>query len=174
MRKITVSLAVGLVLAGGLVSCKPTERNYQAAYDAARAKREAEKADPDMALMLNGHKLDTSEGGSAVKVSDGENFPVKATSLLFEDEVEGEGDWYLAVARYSMPTNARAQAYDMSAKGDTVMVARDVDSQWYVIGAREKGRQSAGEAARRFIDSHPGFNFIGLEGAPLLIVSGSR
>lgn len=174
LHKLIAVFGMLLLVGGALISCKPTERNYQSAYEVARAKREAEKNDPDMALMLGGHRLDTSEGGSAVKTDNGSQLPQKALTLVFEDEMGGGGDWYVAVSRYSMPTNARAQAYDMSAKGDTVTVARDTDSQWYVIAARTAGRQAAGEAAERFIAKHPGFPFIGLDGAPLLIVSGSR
>lgn len=167
-------MGVALLLCGTFVSCKPTEKNYQAAYDAARSKREAAAEDPDMALMLGGHQLDRSEGGTAVSAVDGTKLPLKSTSLKFDEPPVGTGDWYLAVARYSMPTNARAQAGDLRAKGDTVSVASDLDSEWYVVAARTSTRTEAGDAAARFISSHPGFRFIGLDGVPLLLTSGTR
>ncbi len=158
----------------GITGCKPTEKNYKAAYDAAKAKREAAKSDSDLALMLDGHTLDTSEGGSAVTDRAGDSYPQKAITLVFENEMDGEGDYYLAVSSYSMPTNARAQAHDMDAKGDTVTVARDTDSKWYVIAGRSVDRTSAAAMAERFVGTHPGFSFIGLDGKPLILVSGSR
>lgn len=158
----------------GITGCKPTEKNYKSAYDAAKAKRDAEATDPDMELMLNGHKLDTSEGGNALVDNAGNSYPQKALSLVFENEPDGTGDYFLSVSTFSMPTNALALAYDMDAKGDTVTVARDANSNWYVIAGRNEDRVSAAGAASRFVKSHPGFQFIGQDNKPLILVSGTR
>ena len=167
-------LIILAVAAVTFVSCKPTEKNYKAAYDAALSKRQAEKEDPDMALMLGGHVLDTSEGSTAVKTAAGIQYPAKSTSLKFENEPGAEGEWYVAVSRFSMPTNARAQAADLTSSGCQAFVARDTEKQWYVIVKRTATRTMAGEAASEFIATHKDFPFTGLDGRPLLIVSSSR
>lgn len=174
MKKTLLICATVLVAAVVFTSCKPTEKNYQAAYDVAKAKKTVEADDPDMALMLGGHTLDRSEGGTAVSSVDGMKLPLKSTSLRFETPLEGDGDWFLAVARYSMPTNARAQARDLKSKGDNVGVVEDSDSEWYVIAGVARDRREAGEIASRFIRTHPGFSFIGLDGFPMLLTSGTR
>ncbi len=174
MKHKHLVLLAGIVLALVSVSCKPTEKNYKAAYDAALSKRQAEKNDPDMALMLGGHTLDTSEGSSAFSADSGVAFPVKSTRLKFEEDFGSVGEWYVAVSRFSMPTNARAQARDLTAAGYEARVAENPEKQWYVIINRSETKEQAGTAASEFVRTHSGFHFTGLDSTPLLLLSPTR
>lgn len=173
-------MAILIVMA--MASCKPTEKNYQSAYDAARARREAAAADPDMELMTGGHRLDRSEGGNAFTDSLGNVWTVRRTPLAIDtppgalddagnaiDKQPFPYEWYVVLSRYSMSTNAKAQASDLQAKGEHPGIATDSDGNWYLLLTVTPTARSAAAAALRFMQSNPNYPYIGLDGAPELL-----
>lgn len=123
-----------IILAGLCLSgCKPTEKNYQAAYDVARQKKE-KKAAADADIYIPATGLQSLEGDEKVTVN-GSNANLKHIYLKYI----GEGDaparhrYNVAVARYKMPTNVKAHVQRLAADYPNAYPAQGNDGYFYVI-----------------------------------------
>lgn len=150
-----------------LTGCKPTESNYQAAYEAARAKRET--VDVDAGVLSGGHKI-ISTDGPKTRTVDGREVRYRVMVIKPEGVVDITRTPYrVAVGQWSMPTNARSQAADLKQEGMNSFIAKDSKDRWWtIIGAYDTFDEAA-RAAIGFADTHPDFSYIGLDGAPLVI-----
>ena len=70
MKKTIRFILTICILMPLLYACKPTEKGYRQAYEAAKSKRE--QKDPDEDLLTGGHKL-LNEGSSRWNVIDGDS-----------------------------------------------------------------------------------------------------
>lgn len=152
---------VALIFAG----CKPTESNYQKAYDAALAKRQQaaeEQMRPATGLL--------SDDGPQRRILDGDTIYVLNEILRFSDGKRPRGKWALAVGVFKMDTNAKASASDLTDKGfpEAVMVeARG--GKYYTVAATSSEMDSIRMESRRFQSQFPDYPYVGLPGAPVLI-----
>lgn len=160
------------VLLGMLYACKPTEKGYQQAYEAAKSKRE--QADPDEDLLTGGHKL-LSQESTNWRVLAGDSLQVQHIFLKPIDGVKWpqNGPYRLVVAMLKMTTNAKSLLTDLQGKGSLKpVVATDGKNTYYIIAGSATYIDSLGNVLTTFRKEHPGFQCIGLTPAKPLIVVG--
>lgn len=153
------------LLAALLLGCKPTEKNYQNAYSKAyeASRRKAEKET-------------TGENGRTLEALDGPRREIFGTDTImvgskmvkpFESTGDVEsGKNGIAVARYSMATNARRHLLELKKEYPQAFMAQDGDDNYYVIIKRVASLPEAVDPIRIFETNHPGYNYIGLQGEP--------
>ena len=160
------------VLLGMLYSCKPTEKGYRQAYEAAKSKRE--QADPEEDILTGGHKL-LNEESTNWKVLAGDSLQVQH---MFLKPIDGEkwpqsGPYRLAVAMFKMTTNANSMLEDLKRKGKlNPVIATDGKDKYYIIAGSATYADSLGNVLTTFRKEHPGFQCIGLTPAKPLILVG--
>lgn len=154
-------------LAVSVAGCKPTERNYKAAYDAALQKRQSEAADPDLNLPSGGLQ---SMGGPRLQDVGGRQVYLSAEPLKFVDGLEHDMRRYnVAVAAYKMQTNCAAQVSDLFTRGYKAFAARNGDDKYYVIAASFDTLDEAAAFVEEYEASHRDAAYIGLPDAPVII-----
>ncbi len=162
-------LAAGL---GMLWSCKPTEKGYRQAYEAAKSKRE--QVDPEENLLTGGHKL-LSEESTNWKVIAGDSLQVQHVLLKPTDGAKWpqSGPYRLAVAMFKMTTNANSMLEDLKKKGSlSPVVATDGKDKYYIIAGSATYADSLGNVLSTFRKENPGFQSIGLTPAKPVILVG--
>ncbi len=171
MKGIRVIIAFGLIMAF-LTGCKPTEKGYKEAYDAAKSKRE--QVDPDDELLTGGHKL-LNEESTNWKVIAGDSVQMQHQFLKPTDGVKWpqSGPYRLAVAMFKMTTNANAIVADLQKKGKLKpVVATDGKDKYYIIAGSATYADSLGYVLSTFKKDNPGFQYIGLTPAKPVIIVG--
>ncbi|MCH5233323.1 MAG: hypothetical protein J1E78_06740 [Muribaculaceae bacterium] len=154
-----------LVLLGG---CKPTERGYKAAYDAALNKREAARQEIDVDLPLgafqqvDGPQLRTFEGVE-VYVMNQRITPVQDGSKL-------PGQYNVAIGEYKMVTNSRSQAADLKEEGMDAFAAKTVDGKYYTIAGSFTTMPEAIKFYQEY-KSRKNRVYVGLPDSPVIIYS---
>lgn len=153
----------GVVLCG----CKPTEKNYadaySKAYEAAQRKAEADRTGED------GIKLESMEGPTFQTF--GTDTVQIGTSRLkpFETgESTGEGSYGIAIAKYSMPTNARSHLKVVRNEYPDAFIASDGQQGFYVMIKRVPTVSDATDPIRIYLQNHPGDSYMGLDGNPMV------
>ena len=170
--KKTILILTMVVLLGMLNACKPTEKGYKQAYDAAKSKRE--QVDPDEDLLTGGHKL-LSEESTNWRVIAGDSLQVQH---MFLKPTEGatwpqSGPYRLAVAKLKMTTNANSMLSDLKGKGSLKpVVATDGKNTYYIIAGSATYLDSLGNVLTTFKKENPRFQYIGMEAEKPLIVVG--
>ncbi len=166
--KILLGLCMMLPM---FVGCKPTEKGYRQAYEAAKSKRD--QVDPDEELLTGGHKLLNQES-SNWRVIAGDSLQIQHKFLKPTD---GEfwpqsGPYRLAVAMFKMTTNAKSMLSDLQGKGSLKpVIATDGKDTYYIIAGSATYVDSLGNVLGTFKKENPNFQFIGLEkDRPLIIV----
>ncbi len=165
INRIICIAACGLLLIG----CKPTEKNYQAAYEVAQNKKKAEAAaDPDMALPATG--LQRLDAPRTVEV-DGENLNVKHIFIKYagKDEAPAMEKYNVAVGKYKMPTNALAQSEDLVTAKYNAFPVEGNDGYFYVIGGTFENLNDVAAFVKAYKKSHASSQLVGLDGEPLVI-----
>lgn len=161
---IYLTLLSGMLFFG----CKPTEKNYKAAYDAAKARREATVSEHGIGGFLQNDEtlsIRVVEGDSVwvsherVGLRDAEGNPVKT------EPVYGVG-----VAVFRMPTNAVALKDDLLKRGYEASLATDGRDKWFVVSGLYSELGEAAKEARRFRDLNPSFIFVGLPSPVILYI----
>lgn len=166
MKRMAIPALMLLALAA--TSCKPTETNYKAAYDAAQEKRKATAAaDADMALPASG--LQTI-GGPSIRVVNGDSVYVTSERLRFEGGLENEmRTWNVAVAKYKMPTNCASQTSDLFSEGYRSFFVRNSEGAYYVIAGSFDTLDEAAAFAKKYAEKKKPSVFVGLPHAPVII-----
>lgn len=159
------------VLLTMLAACKPTEKGYRQAYEAAKSKRE--QADPDNDVLTGGHRLLT-DGATQWKVLDGDSLELQHKFIKPEKDTPWpqSGPYRLAVAMLKMSTNANSMLADLK-KGRhlTPTIATDGKDTYYIIAGSATYVDSLGNVLSTFKKENPGFQYIGLpNGRPLIVV----
>lgn len=153
-------------------ACKPTEKNYRQAYEAAKAKREY--VDPDADLMMGGHKL-LDEESSNWKVLGTDTLEIRHFYMkpVGVEKWPNEGPYRLAVAMFKMNTNANSLLADIKKRTTQhPVVATDSKDRHYIIAGSATSIDSLAQVLATFKKENPGFSFIGMTPEkPLIIVS---
>ena len=158
-RTHNVLIAAGLLLT--LAACKPTENNYQAAYDAAQRKREQVAAD---AFQPAG-KIMTDD--APMRVVGNDTVPFRL-SLVRVVEGKEPGRYAVVVARYRMDTNARAQYENLSADPTALLLSTPED-EFFVAESSWESLPDAAAAYRRISTDRKHPPFVGLPDGPFII-----
>lgn len=164
---ISLSILIGAVIPS-LTGCKPTEKNYQEAYDAARKKKAADAVDPDMALPATGLKrLDAP----AEREVNGEKLNVKHIFIKYAGKGEAPvmERYNVAVARYKMPTNAIAQSEDLLRAGYKAFPVEGVDGFFYVVAGTFTTLEEAAGFIKEYEKKHSAAQAVGLDERYLVI-----
>ena len=160
---------LALILAAG---CKPTEKGYRQAYDAARAKRE--HVDPDDALLTGGHRL-LDEKATNWTVLGSDTLQLQHLYLKAESDSvwPQSGPYRLAVAMMKMSTNSNSMLRDINRGGGLKpVVATDGKDRHYIIAGSATYPDSLAQVLATFRKNNPGFRHIGLaDQQPVVIVS---
>ena len=164
--KRLIPICISAVVAALIfVSCKPTEKNYKAAYDAAKAKREqaaAEQMRPATGLM--------TDDGPKLRVIAGDTLFMSQERLRMPDGSRVPGHWAVAVALFKMNTNARASAEALRDKGyDRAVAVNAPEGRHYALATTVSTLDSAKMAVGEFRTANPDYPYIGLPGAPVII-----
>ncbi|MCM1377558.1 MAG: hypothetical protein NC097_04020 [Clostridium sp.] len=154
-----------IVASMAFAGCKPTEKNYKAAYEAARDKR---------AAMLHSYDLSSplqDDETISIKLIDGDSVWVSHERLeLRPAEGDSVPDMHYGVAfsTFKMPTNACAQAADLRAAGHRSYPATDGRGKWYVVADLYPNLPQAAAAAAKFRCENPTYIYVGLP-APVVV-----
>lgn len=148
-----------------LTACKPTEKNYKAAYDAAKLKREAaarEQMRPATGLL--------SDDGPLMRVVNGDTIYVLQERLRNLDGTRMPAEWLLAVGVFKMDTNAKAGATRLRENGfPQATVAKGAGQKFYTVVSMAESLDSVISESKRFRTLFPEYPFIGLPGAPVMV-----
>lgn len=174
---LSASLLPFLILLMALTfgGCKPTEQNYRAAYDkayeAAQRKAEAETTGAE------GTRLESIDGPRSEQIGR-ENIAVASVIVKPADAavvLPEEANVAVAVARYTMPTNAYRNADDLRQDFPEAFVATDGRDNYYVVIATAPSKEDAAEITSRFRSTHPDYPYLGIRSSyPPLILFLSR
>lgn len=164
-HSLPLLLAIFLLMA----ACKPTEKNYKAAYQAALDKKAKDKAaDDDLGLP----QLISDEGPQKA-VFAGVEIPMLRIPL--SPWPKGETRIYpcnVAVARYLMQANAMSHCERLAEEGYGAYMLTDAKGNIYVCIAGTESGEAAAEKAAEYRNRHPGTTYPGIEeGSPLLLES---
>lgn len=172
---INASRTAGVILlcAIALSACKPTEKNYKAAYDAAIAKRTAATKTADD--LTDGHEIQR-EGAPRKVIQNGD------TLLVLTARLSGYGDdasapvkrYNLAVGAYKMPANAVAQTAALKEDGWDARVLQTHDGVFYVIAAQSDDRDEIAAKLKTFRKRYPEMHFVGMPDGPVAIEAARR
>lgn len=162
MKKLIIAAAAAALL---LPACKPTEKNYKAAYDAAVAKREKAMAE----TMAPAGEL-ISEDGPQRRVVNGDTIFVATERVRPEAKDVRLPEYNVAVTKYRMGTNARAGAEDLRAAGYAgAMAVYSAEDSWYTIAGGFPTLDEAVAFSRRFRSDNPRHRYIGLPASPVIV-----
>lgn len=153
-----------------LAGCKPTEKNYQSAYD--KAYEAAQRRNEELTLGYGDNRLESLDG-PRMEIIGGDTLYISSTTVTpYEAERPSttQGSVGIAVARYSMPTNARRHVKDLKEDYPEAFVATDGDDNYYVVAITVPSTKDAVGSIHEFESSRPDYRYIGLEGHPLLLV----
>ena len=160
VRKLFFVAALSAVVLAG---CKPTEKNYREAYDAAVARREKSLADAgDDAVGL------TTDDGPRTVVVDGDTLHILSRRLSPADGGGALHPVNVAVGEFSMNTNARSGAESLASRGYASRVARGEGDRWYTIASGFDNEEDARAFVRTFRRRNAGYVYVGLPG-PVII-----
>lgn len=145
-----------LTLAPG---CKPTERNYKSAYDAALAKRQA-KVDADLDIPAEGLMV---EGQPSRRNVEGVEVLYLAAPLSSIDEGSvAPKDFNLVAGCFKMPVNALDQARTLREEGFEAFAVRGEHDLYYTVVSGFDTLPEAAEFYAFFQARHPDFTYVGL------------
>lgn len=154
-----------------MTGCKPTEKGYKQAYEAAKSKRE--QVDPDEDLLTGGHKLLNQES-SNWRVIGGDSLQLQHKFLkpINDEKWPQSGPYRLVVAMLKMTTNAKSMLSDLQGKGSLKpVVATDGKDTYYIVAGSASYVDSLGNVLSTFKKENPKFQYIGLSGdRPMIIV----
>lgn len=159
-----LSVLLGIAFSG----CKPTEKGYQAAYDAAKSKREAAVADLGVDLPKGSFQ---QVDGPQLKEVDGVKVYVLNERLKPADFVMELPDNYnVAIGKYKMITNCKAQAETLLSNGYHAFPAQNTEGAFYTIAG---SFHTLSEAVAFYQEYQKGKDqtYVGLPDAPVIIYS---
>lgn len=167
MKRLNPAIAVIVGMLTLLSACKPTEKNYKAAYDAAKVKRQESLVDRGVTGLLQ------SDDSYSIRVVGGDSVWVghDYVSLRNADDTRPsgvDGRYGVAVAAFRMPTNARAMTADLRSAGHGAWTAVDGRGKWYVLADLYPDLQQAASGARSFAADRPSYIYVGLP-APVVM-----
>ena len=166
-----IKFIIWILLLAVTVGCKPTEKGYKQAYDAAKAKREY--VDPDAELLTGGHKL-LDESSTNWIAPGRDTLQIQHFYMKPEDckPWPQAGPYRLAVAMFKMNTNSSSMLNDIKRGNLKPTVATDGKDRHFIIAGSATTADSLKYVLEAFKKENPGFRYIGLTPEqPLIVVS---
>ncbi len=159
MKKVFVIAGIAAI---ALSSCKPTEKNYRAAYDAALNKREkvAETLAADGLLAEDAPKSQVVDGDTLYFVNE---------VIRVDDVASPLKPLNVAVGVFKMNTNARSGAAALKERGFDARAARALEDKWYIIAGSFDTVDETRAFIKRFREENPQYPYIGLNGIPVIV-----
>lgn len=150
-------------------ACKPTEAGYRSAYEAAKAKREAANAEamiPTTGLL--------SDDGPVIKMVEGDTIFISRDRLrrmkTQADSIAPLSAYSVAVGVFKMHTNAEATARRLESSGYQARAVQTTGDRWYAIAGTFGNLKEAKDFIEAYKKRNPDYPYIGLPGAPVVIV----
>lgn len=166
MKKTIVIISLAALV---LTGCKPTEKNYKAAYEAALSKRQTTNTDadiPQVGMLTNDNAPKPTEvNGQTVYTF---------TEPLMADERAHLSAFNVAVGRYKMHTNARAHASSLRESGYPAYAIRNNKEIWYTIVSGADSLQQAAEIVNEFKNRNKDMVYPGLPDGPVIEIPSNR
>lgn len=172
MKKYLIIIAVGAL---ALTACKPTEKNYRSAYDAAISKRQAEHdaleadgliaEDAPRPIYMDG---DTLYFANEIIEIDTDFAPLKNGNAN-DSQAPSLKALNVAVGVFKMNTNARSGASALREKGFDAFPVKSLGDKWYIIAGSGANLDEARAIIKDFKKKNPDYPFIGLGGHPVII-----
>ncbi|MCM1152939.1 MAG: SPOR domain-containing protein [Muribaculum sp.] len=166
--KTVLLIAAASLYIIGVGGCKPTEKNYKAAYEAADAKRRADLEQRGLGNMTLQNDLNISKRPVGEK---GDSIWICHDLLTLEaDEISGlsEGRYGVAVAMFRMPANANAMSEDLRSRGMKAAVGKSGNGKWFVLSNIFTTLNDAAAGIQAFERENPDFLYVGLP-APAIV-----
>lgn len=166
MKKSLILVSLTLVLAMG--ACKPTEKGYKSAYDAALGKREAALA--DMNVDLPEGALQKVDGPQLKEINGVSVYVMNERIKPVEQDFTAPGDYNVAIATYKMITNCRSQVEDLKKENYDAFAAKDEEGMYFTIA----GSFPTVEEAVNFYENYRKKKdrvYVGLPNSPVIIYS---
>lgn len=163
MKRLTYLLPALLLM---LCACKPTEKNYRAAYEAAQAKKAAEReADAELGLP----ELTSTEGPRRQRVGLDTAYVFREPLTLHGDApAKGAPAACVAVGKYKMTANAQSDADALEKEGYDAFLLATPRGEFYTCIGSAPTLSEAVKMMREFMRKHPGRPYIGLPGEPVI------
>ena len=151
-----------------LTSCKPTEKGYKAAYDAALGKREAVRTDIDSNNAVS--EVQQVDGAQLKEVDGIKVFVLNQRIKPAEEGQTLPGNYNVAVGSYKMITNCRSQSLALKEEGYEAFPAREPDGMYYTIAG---SFPTLSEAVKFYENYRKSKNrvYVGLPDSPVIIYS---
>lgn len=169
---VSVSKIFGLVILAatsfGMTSCKPTEKNYKAAYDAALGKREAARA--ELGIDLPEGAIQQVDGPQLKKVDGVDVYVLNKRIVPVEEGMKLPGNYNVVVGVYKMNTNSLAQSEDLKAEGYEAFAAKDSSGMHYTVAGSFPTMKEA-IAFYQAYKSKSGRVYVGLPESPIILYS---
>lgn len=147
-------------------SCKPTEQNYRAAYEAAQNKQQRLKDADDsdtLQLITNDMPPRKSVGEKSAYVS-------REAVTLYGDAEKNAPTFNVAVAKYKMTANAQSHQERLVQEGLQAYLLATPNGEFYVVAASLPTMDEAVVYAADYKKKNPGIPFAGLPGEPIVII----
>lgn len=164
-----MNIAAAIILFSiALSGCKPSERNYRAAYDVATAKTEREneeRRELNEAMGLENGVLQEVDGFRIERLADRDVW-TRHINMAAADSV---GAFSVSVARFKMPANAEALSADLRTEGFPAARTGRSGEEWYVLIAEGDSPDKIFEIGDRFRHKFPDFHYVGQPGQAILI-----
>ncbi len=161
MKKTSAAISIVLIMICGLVGCKPSEKNFQAAYDIA-IQRQKEGLSDEIFAMMQKESLPPLyyAGGDSVRMIGVSTVYQYSPDTLLRMRVPAP--YSVAVGKYKMIANARGHADRLVASGlfPAAHVLRSGVPEYYVVLAPSDSLADAARLARQYLES--GMKAIGL------------
>lgn len=168
MRKILMITCLGILLAGVCSSCKPTEKNYKAAYEAAQKKRMKDASDPDILIPQGGLINDDTPG---IETIDSVKTYVRYEPLKLIEGKQPLKRFNVAIASFKMTANAKASYEELLANYPDAVLLQSAKDVYYVCIISTSDKSQAVKALRDFHNSVKGV-YLGIpEQQPILEVA---
>ena len=161
-------LGICLLAALALTACKPTEKNYKAAYDAALGKREAAKA--ELGVNLPEGTLQSVDGPQLKEVNGVNVYVLNRRIRPVEEGAALPASYNVAIGTYKMDTNCKAQVEALKAEGYEAFAAKDAEPMYYTIAASFPTLDEAVKFSEKYRKGKDRV-YVGFPNAPVIIYS---
>lgn len=149
--------------------CKPTEKGYKSAYDAALNKRQQTLADYDSEIPSGAGVIQSTDGPQLKEINGKNCYLLNERLRSLEGNPALKEPYNIAVACYKMPTNCKAQVSDLISQGYPAFGAQTGDEKFYVIISAFTNLEEAVEMSEKIKKKF--HVFVGLPDSPVIIYS---
>ena len=151
-----------------LTGCKPTEKNYKSAYDAALGKRQSSMNEIDGNIPEG--KLQQVDGAQLKEVDGISVYVLNKRIYPAEENMSLPGNYNVAIGAYKMITNCKAQSEVLKEEGYSAFPAKEPEGMYYTIAG---SFPTLSDAVKFYSEYQRGKGkvYVGLPDAPIIIYS---